>query len=137
MITLVHPSNVRAMLQPVTALLESVANRRGYTVEKILEPVLEMNAELWVVGQFDGVVVTQIIQRPLERILWVDWLAGENAKDWLPEWEEVQRNFAQKAGCTAVEFSGRLGWKKYQDVADFKPIATLYRQELSDGERQQ
>lgn len=128
MISLItKPLEVWGWVEP---LLSKVANKGGFTSDSILTDVQMGQAQLWNVKDL-AVIVTRITQRPLERVLWVEWLAGERMDEWLEDWEKVQNDFAKSNGCTAVEFQGRKGWHKFNKAyEDYRPLATIFRREL-------
>ena len=131
MIKLYSPMDIQNVAPRVAAMLGEVAEKVGYTTDKILSDLYAMKSQLWVVDDFQGVIVTSILHRPLEKVLFVDWLVGKDGKaDWLSEWEAEQESFARGRGCTAVEFRGRRGWKKHQrEFDDYKPVMTVYRKD--------
>lgn len=128
MITLVQdPLSSWDWIEP---LLSKVANKGGFTTDAILTDIQTGQAQLWNVDDL-AVLVTRIIQRPMEKIFWIEWLSGERMDEWLERWEKVQNDFAMANGCTAVEFQGRKGWHKYNEAyEDYKPLATIFRKEL-------
>jgi hypothetical protein len=88
--------------------------------------------QLWVVNDFEGVVGTSIEHRQYERVLFVDFLAGQNLRTWLDDWITVMETFARSHMCDAVEFRGRRGWRIFERRhQDYKPKFTIYRKELS------
>lgn len=131
---MVMAADLPDMLDPLKKMLERTAKRGGFTAEAILHDVYRGKTILWLVGDYEGVVIGKIIRRPLEDVLWIDWLVGDNFPEWIDGWFGVQNKFAALVGCKAVEFSGRIGWKKYEGLRNhrFKPVATVYRQEI-DG----
>lgn len=128
MITLVeNPFSIWEWAEP---LISKVANKGGFSSDSILTDVQMGQAQLWNVEDL-AVIVTRITQRPMEKVLWVEWLSGERMSEWLDKWEEVQNAFATANGCTAVEFQGRKGWHKLnKSYEDYKPLATIFRKEL-------
>jgi len=114
----------------VEPLLSKVANKGGFTSDSILTDVQMGQAQLWSAEGL-AVLVTRIVQRPMEKVLWVEWLSGERMDEWLDKWEEVQNEFAKANGCTAVEFQGRKGWHKLNKAyEDYRPLATIFRKDL-------
>lgn len=103
----------------------------GYTMQSVLTALQLANMQLWVIGNFQGVVVTQIENRPAQRILYTLFLAGDNMAEWIDEWCEVQDAYARHNGCAAVEFNGRKGWNKIGEAKpEWKAIRTVFRREL-------
>jgi hypothetical protein len=88
--------------------------------------------QLWVVNDFQGVIVTQIEDRPAQRILYTLFLAGDNMSEWIDGWCEIQDEYARHNGCAAVEFNGRKGWNKIgESKPEWKAIRTVFRRELN------
>ncbi len=104
----------------------------GWSLNSLLTGLQMGLLQLWVIGDFEGVVATQIQERPEHKVLWVQFIAGENMVDWLDDWITVQEAFAREHGCVAVEFSGRKGWHKVSERLgnDYKPILTTFRRDL-------
>lgn len=103
----------------------------GYDHDTLLTQLQLARMQLWVIGNFQAVAVTQIQLRPLHKVLWCQFIAGDHVEEWLDDWEKVQAEFARANDCVAIEFSGRPGWKKFQDkYRKYKPVLTTYRKEL-------
>lgn len=114
-------------------MLERATRRTGFSTDSIAADLWARNSLLWVINDFEAVVVTKLVIRDKERVLWIDWIAGKNMTDWIEDWEAVQNQHAIDVGCTAVEFQGRKGWEKHNKVhTAYKPILTIYRRELGD-----
>lgn len=133
----VQPEEV-PRLWPALALLLAPAIRRqsGHTLDDLRESFLNGTAQCWVVGDFQGAVVTSLQDYPQERVLYVQFLSGEGADEWLPDLVKVLNAFAEAEGCAAVEFVGRRGWRKFERAfPDYKPRYTIYRREVPRGGR--
>lgn len=103
----------------------------GYTMQSVLNSLQLAKMQLWVIGNFQGVVITQIEDRPSQRILYTLFLAGNDMSEWIDEWCEVQDEYARHNGCAAVEFNGRKGWNKIgESKPEWKAIRTVFRREL-------
>lgn len=103
----------------------------GFGILDVLNQLQLGNWQLWIIGDFQGAVVTNIDVRPLERILWVRFMAGDHMNDWLDDWIRVQEEYARLNGCAAVEFSGRKGWNRISEShREYKPVLTTFRREL-------
>ena len=103
----------------------------GWSLKALLTALQLGYIQLWIIGNFQGVVTTQILERPTEKVLWVQFMAGKNMVDWLDDWIKVQEAFARDRSCSVVEFSGRKGWKKICEThVAYRPISTTFRREL-------
>jgi hypothetical protein len=105
----------------------------GQTLQSVLTSLLMAKMQLWVIGNFQGVVITEIQDRPAERVLFTLYLAGEDMKAWLDDWCDLQDEYARHNGCAAVEFNGRKGWNKIgESRPEWKSIRTVFRREFSE-----
>lgn len=120
---------VWAGVEPVLARV--IKPDTGYTMQSVLNALQLGKMQLWVIGDFQGVVITQIEDRPAQRVLYTLFLAGNNMSEWIDEWCEVQDEYARHNGCAAVEFNGRKGWNKIgESKPEWKAIRTVFRREL-------
>ena len=101
-------------IEPILA--KAVVPETGWNTDAVLYAVQMGNVQLWLVGDFLGVVITEVQSRPIERVLWVQFMAGDGFLDeWVDAWIETQDEYARQMGCTAVEFqSPRKAWKRIQ-----------------------
>lgn len=79
-----------------------------HTADDVLEQISTGELQLWP-GQ-NSVVVTQIITFPRKKVLHI-FLAGGNQKE-LKEMDPYVVQWAKDQGCTALTFTGRLGWSR-------------------------
>lgn len=94
-------------LQPhIEAALEY--SQGTHTADDVLEQISTGELQLWP-GQ-NSVVVTQIITFPRKKVLHI-FLAGGNQKE-LKEMDPYVVQWAKDQGCTALTFTGRLGWAR-------------------------
>jgi hypothetical protein len=103
----------------------------GHTLQSVMTALLLAKMQLWVIGSFKGVVVTEIQDRPAERVLFTLFIAGSDMREWLDDWCDLQDEYARHNGCAAVEFNGRKGWNKIGETRpEWKPIRTVFRREF-------
>jgi hypothetical protein len=117
----------------VEPLLRRVVKpQTGYALEHVLMKLQLAHWQLWVMGDFQAVAITEIQNRPLHNVLWCQFVAGDNVDDWLDDWEKVQSEYAKAHNCVAVEWSGRRGWTKFKQKYGkiYKVVMTTYRKEL-------
>lgn len=79
-----------------------------HTVDDVIAQIISGELQLWP-GQ-DSVVITQIITYPRKKVLHI-FLAGGNQKE-LKEMDPYVVQWAKDQGCTALTFTGRLGWAR-------------------------
>lgn len=96
----------RRLQSHVEAALEY--SQGTHTAEDVLEQISTGELQLWP-GQ-DSVVITQIITYPRKKVLHI-FLAGGNQKE-LKEMDPYVVQWAKDQGCTALTFTGRLGWAR-------------------------
>ena len=129
---LVPPHFLMATWPRAEKLLAKVVKpETGYSLDTLLTELQMHLHQLWIIGDFDAVAVTTIQQRPLHKVLWVQFIAGRNMDVWLEDWIFAQEKFARDMECAAIEFSGRKGWNKvYKRHDGYKPVLTTFRKEL-------
>lgn len=104
----------------------------GYTIESVLTALQLAKMQLWVIGDFQGIVVTQIEDRPAQRVLFTLFIAGDNMAEWIDNCGEVLADYARGNDCAAIEFSGRKGWNKIgESKPEWKAVRTVFRRELN------
>ena len=103
----------------------------GFTLEVVYRALEIGQFQLWVVDDFEGVVVTQIMFRPTDKILHATWLAGANMKRWLRRVEQELETWARFHDCSQLVLQGRKGFRAYEkEFSDYKPAATVYVKRL-------
>lgn len=98
-----------------------------HTADDVLEQISTGELQLWP-GQ-NSVVVTQIITFPRKKVLHI-FLAGGNQKE-LKEMDPYVVQWAKDQGCTALTFTGRLGWSRSEmrDIG-FKQTHVMMSKEI-------
>lgn len=111
-----------------------VKPKTGYDLPSVYRELICSTMQLWVIGDFQAVVVTQIKVLPLHNVLWIMFIAGTDMDEWRDDWQKVQEAYARYNNCEAVEFAGRRGWERIaKGYKDYKPVFTIFRRELNDG----
>jgi hypothetical protein len=128
----VPPEHMMTVWPRVEMMLRRVVKpETGYSISSVLTALQMSSMQLWVVGDFQAIVVTRIENRPLFNVLWVQFLAGEHLAKWLDDLIAVVEAYARHHNCRMVEFSGRHGWNRLQPKhPDYKPVLTTFRKEL-------
>lgn len=104
----------------------------GHTLDSVLNRLQLGRMLLWIIDDFKAVAVTEIVCRPLHRIVWVHFIAGKDMINWLDELEDAYTHYAIRNRCRAVEFCGREGWRKHmKQHTDWDSVLTLFRKEVS------
>jgi len=91
---------------------ETFSRYSDETADSALADLLAGNTQLWVVGDFEAICITQIAQRQLAKVLWFYYVTGEGSERWLQPLIDTVSAFAVEKGCTQMEFTGRKGWAK-------------------------
>jgi hypothetical protein len=132
----VPPEMIMSVWDRVEPMLrKAVRDDSGYTMDSLLNELQLARMQLWVIGNFQGVVCTliKVNPPPVPPTLWVQFLGGHHMDEWLSDWKEVMEAFAISQGCAAIEFAGRKGWNKiHEKHREYKPKWTIFRREL-DG----
>lgn len=116
-------------VEPILARV--VKEETGHSLQSVLTALQMSQMQLWVVGDFNGVVVTSVEQRPLHKVLFINFLAGYELNGWLDAWIDVLEDYARFNECVAIEFNGRKGWNKIGERhPEYKSTHTVFRREL-------
>lgn len=92
----------------------------GYALaDHIKKWILEKKMQLWILwdqeakiqNKYYGVVVTEIIQRPLQRCLNIKIMIGRHREKWQHLIKHIE-DFAWRQNCDLLELVARPGWKK-------------------------
>ena len=105
----------------------------GITPEWLIESLVNGVVTGWLIDD-RALGVTEIQMRPSQRVLFIAWLAGEGADDWLGDWLDALQHFAEATQCAGIELQGRRGFaRKFPALVEhfgFKPLGVLYRAEV-------
>lgn len=128
----VPPDMIMTVWDRCVPLLRRVVKpHTGHSLDTVLTALQMAQMQLWIVNDFQAVCVTQVQDRPLGPVMWGQFIAGDNVKEWIDDWETVIAEFGRAHKCVAVEFSGRPGWKAFQDkFKRYKPQLVTYRRDL-------
>jgi len=113
-------------------LLRRVATRdSGYTLTSVMAELATGGLLLWSIRDFQAIACTKIVQRPTDKVLWVQFIAGDRMKEWVDDLVDVMETYAREYECTAIEACGRPGWKKLTSkFSAYKAPWTIYRRNL-------
>ena len=81
--------------------------------------IIEEKMQLWILwdkeapkeSKYYGVVVTEVIQRPLQRCLNIRIMTGRHREKWQHLIKHIE-DFAWLQNCDSLELIARPGWKK-------------------------
>ena len=100
-------------------IANALARSNGYALaDHILKWINEKKMQLWILwdpeaenNKYYGVVVTEIIQRPLQKCLNVKIMTGRHREKWQHLIKHIE-DFAWQQDCDLLELVARPGWKK-------------------------
>ena len=102
----------------VKDIADALARSNGYALASNFKEWLKENRmQLWMLwdaekeNKYYGVVVTEIIQRPLQRCLNIKIMIGRDRDKWQHLVKEIEE-FQLKNKCDLLELVARPGWKK-------------------------
>ena len=118
------------ILERLVPMLEgALKEEHDATIESVILDLFKAEMQLWVVNDFEGILLTRIMQRARRKILGVEWMIGENMKGWLEDWMPIQMEFAKANGCARIEFGTPRSVERTvkRMHPEFKPMYTIYR----------
>lgn len=111
------------------------ANPGTYTIETVIDGLIEKEIALWVVFDDDepiAAVTTRLIRYPTRMAMAIDWIGGIRMKEWLPMLAEKMDQYARDHGCKHIEGVGRPGWVRALEPYGYRKTLPTYRKELED-----
>ena len=121
------------ILKKIVPLLDKVIPADGdNTIETSLMELWQGDTQLWVINDFEALMVTRVFTRGVKKILSIDMMAGKNIRHWIKDWIRVENSFAGDNECDRVEFATtRLCEKTVAHYNPaFRPEYTVYRRDL-------
>ena len=99
-------------------IADALARSNGYALaSNFKEWIKEKKMQLWILWDKESehkyyvVVVTEIIQRPLQRVLNIKIMTGTHREKWQHLVKEIE-DFAWFNNCDSMELVARPGWEK-------------------------
>ena len=114
----------------VKDVADALARSNGYArAEHIKKWILEDKMQLWILWdsqdkKYYGVVVTEIIQRPLQRCLNIKIMTGSHREKWQHLVKQIE-DFAWQNNCDLLELVARPGWKRVLKPFGYKESHVL------------
>tara|TARA_R100001163_G_scaffold52109_1_gene39495 strand:- start:24 stop:446 length:423 start_codon:yes stop_codon:yes gene_type:complete len=111
-------------------IANSLSRSNGYArQEHIKNWILEDKMQLWILWdsqnkKYYGVVVTEIIQRPLQRCLNIKIMTGSHREKWQHLVKQIE-DFAWQNNCDLLELVARPGWKRVLKPFGYKESHVL------------
>ena len=100
-------------------IVNALSRSNGYALsDHIKQWIKETKMQLWILWdaeaekeKYYGVVVTEVIQRPLQRCLNIKIMIGRHREKWQHLIKHIE-DFAWQQNCDLLELVARPGWKK-------------------------
>ena len=100
-------------------IANALTRSNGYALsDHIKKWIKETKMQLWILWdaeaekeKYYGVVVTEVIQRPLQRCLNIKIMIGRHREKWQHLIKHIE-DFAWQQNCDLLELVARPGWKK-------------------------
>jgi hypothetical protein len=84
--------------------------------------------------QFNGLVLSQIIQRSIKKVLHLPMVTGKNRQQWQDLIVNIE-NFAIDQGCDCMELIARPGWQKILDKHKYYRTHVVLEKNLKKEEK--
>ena len=116
-----------------TDIANSLNRSNGYALaDHIKKWINEEKMQLWILwdkeaakeSKYYGLVVTEIIQRPLQRCLNIKIMTGRHREKWQHLIKHIE-DFAWINNCDLLELVARPGWKKILKLFGYKETHVL------------
>jgi len=100
--------------------IKSALERSGQYANSnhIKQHCLKNEMQLWILWnkenkdkKYYGVVITEVIQRPLIKVLNIRIMVGNNRENW-QHYISIIEDFAKQNGCDKMELIARPGWER-------------------------
>lgn len=93
----------------------------GISIDDIKNALDGQQMQLWCVhdGDMKAVIVTEIVDYPQYRAARFVAVTGDNMQEWLDLLIDTISRWGAEKGAHAIEFAGRLGWKKVLEPKGF------------------
>ena len=111
-----------------TDIANALNRSNGYALaDHIKKWIIKNKMQLWILWDKDaakeskyyGLVVTEIIQKPLQRALNIKIMTGSHREKWQHLIKQIEE-FAWHNNCDLVELIARPGWKRVLKPFGFK-----------------
>lgn len=94
--------------------LEATRCDRYWSPEWVLEQCKARDKQMWIGGDFQWLVISQINAYPTGmREIEMFLVSGSDAQRWMPETMDTMLAFGNANGCETIAGHGRKGWLKW------------------------
>ena len=101
-----------------------------YTKEQIAERLEAGQMQAFAVADTTVIRIvffTQVFDTPIgERVLQLWWMKGEGIADAIPVIDSTMEHEANRLGCSRLEITGRIGWKRLMAPFGVQHLYSVY-----------
>lgn len=120
-------------VEPMLKKAADISDGR-FTIDHIRDMLLRDQNHLWVVFyppmRVVSAVTTVFNVYPGNKWLSVQFLGGEEMREWIGELVEVMSRWSKDNGCAGIECSGRPGWSRVLLPLGFLESNRFYQKEI-------
>ena len=122
-------------------IANALSRSNGYALsDHIKKWIKETKMQLWILwdseaekqNKYYGVVVTEVIQRPLQRCLNIKIMIGRHREKWQHLIKHIE-DFAWQQNCDLLELVARPGWKKILKPFGYKESHVLLEKKKKEN----
>ena len=121
-------------------IANALTRSNGYALsDHIKEWIKQQKMQLWILWdseaekeKYYGVVVTEVIQRPLQRCLNIKIMIGRHREKWQHLIKHIE-DFAWQQNCDLLELVARPGWKKVLKPFGYKESHVLLEKKKKEN----
>ena len=121
-------------------IANALSRSNGYALsDHIKEWIKQQKMQLWILWdseaekeKYYGVVVTEVIQRPLQRCLNIKIMIGRHREKWQHLIKHIE-DFAWQQNCDLLELVARPGWKKVLKPFGYKESHVLLEKKKKEN----
>jgi hypothetical protein len=108
-----------------------------FTTAEIRQGIEDGKMALWVALEDEKVVAaltTRVVEYASGRAMVIDWIGGEHHRmdEWFSKALNAFKGLARDNGCTHIESTGRIGWKKILLENGWRVESFNYRMDIED-----
>ena len=121
-------------------IANALTRSNGYALsDHIKKWIKDTKMQLWILWdseaekeKYYGVVVTEVIQRPLQRCLNIKIMIGRHREKWQHLIKHIE-DFAWQQNCDLLELVARPGWKKVLKPFGYKESHVLLEKKKKEN----
>ena len=132
LITPIPAAYIMPMWEKVVPLIRPALERydSGFSERDVLRRLVVADMQLWVAGDYDAAVVTQILVMPQHKVCNLFAIGGIRMDGWMDEMEQAITDWSRKMGCKYLAGSGRKGWQRVTEKKGWTHLGVLRGKEI-------